>query len=119
MKINIITADKTNLATIESDHIIINNTQDAVDLMMNASYQGAFKLIVKAEQLNPDFFDLKTGIAGDILQKFSTYNMQLAILGDFSIYTSKSLRDFIFESNRVGRILFVTTLQEAQEKWGI
>ena len=42
--------------------------------------------------------------------------MQLAIVGDFSQYASKSLQDFIFESNKVGRINFVASIEEARQK---
>jgi hypothetical protein len=59
------------------------------------------------------FFDIKSGIAGEILQKFSTYRIRLAIVGDFSKYTSKSLNDFIFESNNGRHINFVSTYSEA------
>jgi ABC-type branched-subunit amino acid transport system substrate-binding protein len=61
-----------------------------------------------------EFFDLKTKLAGDILQKFSTYQGRLAIVGDFTKYESKSLRDFIYESNKARRINFVSTLEEAE-----
>jgi len=64
--------------------------------------------------INPDFFDLKTGFAGEILQKFSNYKVKLAIIGDFSSFTSKSLRDFILESNKHGHINFVSTIDEAR-----
>jgi hypothetical protein len=47
------------------------------------------------------------------LQKFSTYGSRLAIIGDFSKYDSKSLRDFIYESNKTGRICFVGSQDEA------
>ena len=62
-----------------------------------------------------DFFNLRTGIAGEILQKFSTYNVQLAIIGDYSKYNSKSFKDFSFESNKYRRINFVSSLEEALE----
>ncbi|MDO4771844.1 DUF4180 domain-containing protein, partial [Porphyromonas sp.] len=61
----------------------------------------------------PDFFDLKTKIAGDILQKFSQYQMPLVIVGDFSKYKSKSLNDFIFECNKGKQINFVRDLGSA------
>jgi len=48
------------------------------------------------------------------LQKFSTYNGRLAIIGDFSKYDSKSLKDFIFESNKGRRVNFVGTTDEAR-----
>ncbi len=94
----------------------IQNPQEALEILINCAYSGAEKIIIHADQLMPDFFDLKTGIAGEILQKVSTYQLRLAIVGDFSQYSSKSLRDFIFESNKVGRINFVASVEEAKEK---
>ena len=55
-------------------------------------------------------------MAGEILQKFTTYRVELAIIGDFSKYPGKSIRDFIYESNRYGRINFVNSREEAIEK---
>jgi hypothetical protein len=51
-----------------------------------------------------------------VLQKFSTYRQKLAIVGDFSTYSSKNLRDFIKESNKMNQIIFVKTIPEAIEK---
>ena len=107
MEINISQIDSITIAEILSERVEINDAQDALDLMANCSYQGANCIIINEENLTPDFFDLKTRLAGDILQKFSNYNMKLAIVGNFSKFTSKSLKDFIFESNKIGRIIFV------------
>jgi len=74
-------------------------------------------VIIYEKNITPEFFDLKTKIAGDILQKFSNYRMGLAIIGDFSQYESKSMKDFIFESNKTRHINFVETLKEALEKF--
>ncbi len=104
------------IAELQSDAIEIENVQDALDLIGNSDHRGARKIIVKKEQFCPEFFDLKTGVAGETLQKFSTYRMQLAIIGDFSEHQSKSFKDFIYESNKTGRIIFVTTLNEALER---
>ncbi|MDR2469036.1 MAG: DUF4180 domain-containing protein, partial [Tannerella sp.] len=67
------------------------------------------------EQLNPDFFDLKTGLAGEMLQKFVTYNIRLGIVGDFSTVESRSLKDFICESNKNGKTVFAKTVEHAIE----
>ena len=40
-------------------------------------------IIVKKEIFNSSFYDLKTGLAGDILQKVVTYSRLLGIVGDF------------------------------------
>ena len=82
-------------------------------MMANCNYQGATNIIIYRKNINDDFFDLSTGIAGDILQKFSNYNNRLVIVGDFSKVSSKSLRDFIYESNKMGRIGFQGSFGEA------
>ena len=104
------------IAELPSGGMQIAGVEEALDLLGNAEYLGASMIIIYKEDLLDDFFDLSTGIAGDILQKFSNYRKRLAIIGDFSIINSKSLRDFIFESNKFGNILFVDSLSEALER---
>ncbi|MBK7215341.1 MAG: DUF4180 domain-containing protein [Bacteroidales bacterium] len=104
------------IAELQSDQIEINTVQDALDLMANCRYNGSEKIIVNSKNLHPTFFDLKSGMAGEILQKFSNYRCQLAIIGDFENIESKSLRDFIRESNRMGRIFFVGDREEGVER---
>jgi len=113
MDINLISVNDYYIAEIVSDIIEINNAQDALDILANCAYQDARRIVMYQENITDSFFDLKTTLAGDILQKFSNYNVKLAIVGDFSKYSSNSLRDFIYESNKVGRISFVDTRDEA------
>lgn len=101
------------VAILKSDGIVITKTQDALDLMGNADYQGARQVIIREEHLPEHFFDLKTGFAGEILGKFAQYQIRIAVVGDFSQYTGKALKDFIYESNKVGTVLFLPTQEEA------
>lgn len=55
-------------------------------------------------------------MAGEILQKFINYHVKIAIYGDYSVYTSKPLRDFIYESNHGKDVFFVETKEEAIQK---
>ena len=112
MEIKIHTIDDRKIAEIISDNIVLQTVEDAVDLIGNMSYQGFDKLIIHEENIISDFFELKNKIAGNILQKFSQYSMPLAIIGDFEKYESKSLNDFIFESNKGKQINFVTTVED-------
>ena len=114
MKIQLIEINKICLAEIVSDQIVLNNTQDAVELIANCHYKGAEGIILKEENVTDAFFDLKTRVAGDMLQKFSTYQSRLAIVGNFGKYTSNSFKDFVRESNKLGRINFVSTMEEAE-----
>jgi hypothetical protein len=94
----------------------IGSTQAALDFMASAQYlAGSGSIVVYKESLGEDFFDLKTGFAGDVLQKFSNYRVKLAIVGDFSVYKSKALRDFIYECNKGNLVFFKTSLEEALE----
>ncbi len=88
----------------------IRNGSDFNDIIANADSKYIF---LDKNMFVNDFYRLKTGIAGDILQKVSNYNLFLAIIGDFSQIDSKSLRDFIYESNKNKRVLFVNTDNQA------
>lgn len=116
MEIEILTINNVNITLLKSTGRVISELQDALDLLAESSYRDSYKIIIYEHQLTPDFFDLKTRLAGEILQKFSTYNLQLAIIGDFEKYQSKNLNDFIRESNKYGRINFVRTLEEAKTR---
>ena len=91
----------------------VSSAEEILDLIVETGYQDCIALILHSDSLHEDFFDLKTGLAGEILQKFSNYRMKLSIIGDFSAYESKSLQDFIRESNRARTISFVKSLDEA------
>lgn len=90
----------------------IASERDATDLVGNASFQGADVVLVAAELLPEEFFDLSTGLAGAVLQKFSNYRLRLTIIGDFEGRGSASLQAFIRESNRGGLVTFAPGREE-------
>ena len=47
----------------------INSTADALDIMAEVFYQGCSSMIIPKEILPDEFFKLRTGLNGDILQK--------------------------------------------------
>ncbi|MDO5106294.1 DUF4180 domain-containing protein [Capnocytophaga sp.] len=102
----------SKIAEILSEKVILASVDDALDLIGNLSYQGFAQIIIHEKNITTDFFDLKTKIAGDILQKFTQYQIPLVIVGDFSKYESKSLNDFIFESNKGKQINFMTSISD-------
>lgn len=116
MSLEIIEKGNKRIAVLRSDDRVINEVQDALDIMADAGNNDTNCIVVSESNITPEFFDLKTGIAGEILQKFSTYNFRFAIVGSFAEVQSKSLRDFIYESNKYGRINFVGSHDEAFEK---
>lgn len=103
-----------DIAVINSDEMIIKDVQSAIDFIMSIKYEtNCSKIAINKNAITEDFFILSTGVAGEILQKFINYKIKFAIIGDYSRYTSKPLKDFIYESNNGKDIFFVANEDEA------
>lgn len=114
MNITKIEKNGVSCAVVNSDETVIIDTQSALDLLMTVKYDADTKNIVIGKKLITEkFFVLSTGLAGDVLQKYVNYNVRIAIYGDYSHYTSKPLKDFIYESNNGKYVFFVATEDEA------
>ncbi|MED1012818.1 DUF4180 domain-containing protein [Bacillus mycoides] len=117
MEIKKVVIGGINIAVVRNDTVLISDVQSALDLMATVQYEADSKrIVIKKSLISESFFDLKTRLAGDILQKFINYSVKIAIIGDFSMYTSKSLKDFIYECNKVKDIFLLATEQQAIEK---
>ena len=97
----------------------IRSVQQAMDLIAEANHQQASLVIIPVESLDEDFFQLRTGLAGEILQKFVTYGSRLAIVGDISGYLqeSRAFCDLVREANRGKQCWFVKTPEEIRLRW--
>ncbi len=71
------------IAEVTSEKIIINSVNDGQEFLGNLYYQHFDKIIIRKNSIIEDFFELSNGIAGEILQKFSNFCVQLIIIGDF------------------------------------
>lgn len=116
MKIHIHQVNHSPIVEIISDQILINTAEEGLNLLGTIYFEGYDRLILHVKNITPKFFDLKTGIAGEILQKFSNYRVRLALVGDVSTYGSRPMQAFIHESNRWGHINFVSNLGEALQQ---
>ena len=114
MKVVIHKKENQVIAEVKSDEIIIARVEDALDLMADPDLENSSKIIIRKENIAPDFFDLRTGIAGEILQKLINYRIQLAVVGDFENIESKSFKAFMIEENRGHNLFFVSDVDAAQ-----
>ncbi len=108
--------EKNNIicAVVESNDVVITDAQSALDILMSAKYDVVTKnIVIDKKLITEDFFILSRGLAGEILQKYVNYGGRIAIYGDYSHYTSKPLKDFIYESNKGKDVFFVATEDEA------
>jgi hypothetical protein len=117
MKINTVKQNNIEIAVINSDEILIKDVQSALDFMATVQYEtGCNRIVLNKSAISEDFFNLSTKLAGDILQKNVNYHVKIAIIGDFSVYTSKSLKDFIYECNKGKDVFFLSDEKQAIEK---
>ena len=72
-------------------------------------------IVIDKGDLDEAFFDLKSGLAGEFLQKISNYRRRLIVLGDYRALPGKALRDFIYESNKTGQVVFAPEFESAIE----
>lgn len=113
MDLNFFTANGQQIAEVIAADVVITDVRDALDLMANADYQGARRVILYVRNLSPEFFDLRTGLVGEIVQKFANYRVKLAVVGEFAKFDSRSLHAFIVESNRGDLAFFVPDRETA------
>ncbi|MBI6550266.1 DUF4180 domain-containing protein [Xenorhabdus lircayensis] len=113
--VNIVERNTIHLLHITDTGKSIRSRQDILDIILGHEYKNIAGIAIDKDCFHPDFFRLKTGMAGEILQMFVNYQTKVAIIGDLAKYTtiSASLRDFIVESNRGNQIFFVSNIEEA------
>lgn len=117
MNIEYVNVNGTEIAVVSGEAAEVTPPQAALDLAMTVKYEtGGSRLAIDKRVLGEDFFILSTGVAGEILQKFINYHVKAAFYGDYSRYTSKPLRDFIYESNNGKDFFFTATREEALER---
>jgi hypothetical protein len=97
---------------------LIANERDAADIMGGVFSQRAHMVAIPVGRLVSDFFVLRTRIAGEVIQKFVTYDIRVAILGDISgpLAASSALRDFVTESNRGKQVWFLADIDELHRR---
>ncbi len=115
MKIKIIPLKADQATYFISGNMLISSEEDMLNLMSQARSQT---IILHDYNFQKDFFDLSTRKLGEILQKCANYRIRMAIIGDFGLYPSKILPNYIAESNRHKEFIFVSSLEEVTEMWG-
>ena len=117
MEIKIIEVNNRKIAVVNSELPIISDGQSALEFLMNIGYEHNCRSIaVNREAFVEDFYKLSTGVAGEVAQKIVNYRYRLAIIGDFSAYTSKPLIDYMYECNNGGHLYFVADENDAVKK---
>ncbi|MFG2937301.1 DUF4180 domain-containing protein [Streptomyces sp. NPDC048282] len=90
----------------------------ALDLLGDAMGRDAELVAVPVERVGEEFFRLRSGVAGAVVQKFANYRLRLAVVGDLShhLAASSALRDFVYEANRGRQLWFVADDGELERR---
>jgi hypothetical protein len=104
--------DGKTIAEVRSEGIIIRSWRDSTAMLADLSSRGIKDLILHEKNLAPEFFDLKTGVAEQVLQKCADGKIRVAIVGDFQKRKSRDMAAFM-ESNKGNQVGFVATMESA------
>jgi Domain of unknown function (DUF4180) len=96
----------------------LGNVSAALEIISDARSQWAEIVAIPVERLGDEFFNLRNGIAGEALQKFVTYHLRVAIVGDILRLSSasKAMHDFVVECNRGTTVWFVGSLEQLMDR---
>jgi len=94
---------------LDVDGPVLAKPGDASDLVSAAWEHRADMVVLPVARIGADFFSLRTGLAGEVMQKLVNYRIRFAVLGDIAaqVAASTALRDFVYESNRGSHLWFV------------
>jgi len=97
---------------------LLDSDRAVNDLIGEAIVHSAAMVIVPADRFPPEFFQLRTQLAGGLLQKFVNYRLRLTIVGELphDALESESLQAFIREANRGDQIWFVSDTDELRQR---
>jgi len=94
----------------------VENENDALDLVAACGENETALLMLHGENLSPDFFQLRTGLAGTVLLKFSNYRIKAAAVVTPDQVGQGKFYEFVLETNR-GREFGVFYSREQAERW--
>lgn len=83
------------------------------DLVSACYEKDVWNVLFDEGSLPPEFFDLSSGFAGEMIQKLVNYGIRAAVVVPDVTGYSKPFRDFVLESNRSGPMRFFQDRESA------
>jgi hypothetical protein len=92
---------------------LIKTPQDIMALLVTGAQNETNLFILNEKNFSAAFYDLKTGIAREVMQKFAEYHLKAAIVGNFKKITHGKFREFIEETNKGSQVYFTDDEDDA------
>ena len=96
------------IADLPADGPLLSTEADAVDLVGQFYGQEVDVVAIPITRVPPEFWQLRTQLAGLFIQKLMQYGLRPAFVGDISseIAASDALADYVRECGRRKDVLF-------------
>jgi len=94
----------------------ITRAGDALELVSACVERSASRVLVEARHLPPAFFELRSGFAGEFLQKLQNYRMRVGGVFPPDGAYGERFREFLLEARR-GRSFRVFDVRAEAEAW--
>ena len=94
----------------------LNAIGDVIDLIGTCTYERRAGLLIEEDCLPPAFFDLRSGFAGEMLQKLQNYSVRAAIVVADPASHGERFAELASESRRNPLLRFWTE-RAAAERW--
>ena len=108
----------TPALVLSADGALLDTIEAATEMIGDAAWGQVELVVIPVERLTDDFFELRTGLAGEVTQKYVNYRLRLAIVGDIEarLADSVSLAAWVAESNRGRQLWFVPSFEALEER---
>jgi len=115
--VNVVNLSGVKVVVLDHFGPLLATEQAALDAMGEAYGEAYDWLAVPRERLLAEFFILRTGLLGAIVQKFVNYQQKVAFIGDFSeeIARSSAFRDYVYEANKGRFVMFLPSVDALME----
>ena len=100
MDTRLINKDGQSYLECLADGGVLKSEADALDLVAACGENGVERLLLHAENLDDDFYNLKSGLAGAALLKFSNYFIKAAAVIPAEIANQGRFGEMVLETNR-------------------
>jgi len=116
MNYKLIEKDISKYIEIVSSEALISSEKDALEIISACYEHNAHLIMIHSEALTDDFFKLRTGVAGEILQKFVNYKFKVALVVGSEEKIKGKFKELLAETNKGNDYRTFNDAVEA-EKW--
>ena len=113
MNVDVIQEGKRKILEGRPGFLLLTADRHAVDLVGYCGEAETDAILLHGYNLPEAFFDLRTGLAGAVMQKFQNYGVRMAAVLEPGQMNSRRFREMAGESNRMGSIGFFVSREEA------